>query len=296
MKASMLTNFKKNRGVLIGTGSFCLLLIILIWSSLQKQLRTDRADTVNAAVQRNSNLAVALEQYAIRTIQNADAVIQLVKKEWTVHGRADLPELLNDSTVQNELFTMVSITDREGTVIGSTYRDVAGMNVSDRMYFDVHKRGVQTGLYIGKPIISRVFGRAAIPVSRRYDMPDGSFAGIIIVLIEPPTFTSFYAKANLHPNDIVSLVALDGITFARRTGNRESFGENISKSPLYAHVRKQPVGNYFAKDAIRGIPTFFSYRKLPTYDMIATVGTAEADVLADFNRRARKDTIGAAII
>jgi PAS domain S-box-containing protein len=292
----MLTLFKKNRGVLIGTGSFCLLLVILIWSSLQKQLRADRAETVNAAVQRNSNLAVALEQYAIRTIQNADAVIQIVKKEWSDHRTHDLSLLLRDSTVQNDLFTMVSITDSNGVVIGSTNPGALQMTVADRAYFGVHKRNAFAGLYLGKPIISRVFGRAAIPVSRRYNGPAGGFGGIIIVLIEPPTFTSFYAKANLHPDDIVSLVSLDGTTFARRTGNRESFGEDISKSPLYTHVKRKDVDSYFARDAIRGVPTFFSYRKIPAYGMIATVGTAEADVLADYHNRARKDTIGVAII
>jgi signal transduction histidine kinase len=50
-------------------------------------------------------------------------------------------------------------------------------------------------------------------------------------------------------------------------------------------VTHNPDSFYFAPDAIRHIPTWFSYRKLTNFPIIATVGSSEADILADFNKR-----------
>lgn len=294
----MLSLLKRNRTILIGIAAFCFLLIALLWSNLLKQTDSDKEETIAAAVQRNSNLAVALEQYAIRTIQNADAVIQLVKKEYANTPNPDLSTFLKDSTVENDLFTSVSIVNERGTVIASTLplpSDTA-ISVADREHFYYHQRNLGSGLYIGEPVISRTFKRAAIPITRRYLKSDGSFGGTITVQVEPTTFTRFYAEANLGPNDLFSLVAMNGTTYARRTGNLESYGENISKSPLYIHVAKTPIGNYFAKNAITGVPTFFSFRKLAQYGMIATVGSAKDDILAEYYKRSRREYISTGLI
>ncbi|HWJ92954.1 MAG TPA: ATP-binding protein, partial [Flavisolibacter sp.] len=101
----------------------------------------------------------------------------------------------------------------------------------------------------------------------------------------PSRFTSFYAQARLLPNDILSLIAPDGITYARRTGAKESSGEDIRSSPLFVHVARNADSFYFAPDAIRHIPSWFSYRKLKDYPIIATVGSAENEILAGYADR-----------
>jgi signal transduction histidine kinase len=108
---------------------------------------------------------------------------------------------------------------------------------------------------------------------------------VVALQVQPSAFTSFYAQAQLLPNDIISLIAPDGTTYARRTGTVESSGENIRKSPLFVHVAQHADSFYFARDAIRDIPTWFSYRKLKQYPIIATVGSSEQDILADYRAR-----------
>jgi hypothetical protein len=110
-----------------------------------------------------------------------------------------------------------------------------------------------------------------VPLSRRISKKDGSFGGIVTVRIEPSTFTRFYAEANLRPHDIISLVRQMVLLIHAAQELLTAMVRNISKSPLYLHLKKAPVSNYFAKDALRGIPTFFSYRHLKEYPIIATV-------------------------
>jgi signal transduction histidine kinase len=289
----------KTAKLIWGVVIFCLATIVLIWSSYFHQKNSDKEDTIVAAIQRNSNLAVALEQYAIRTIHNADALLQLVKMEYDSKGDdLDIDKLIYSSSVNKDIFRGVGIIDERGKLVKSNIRfDIdSSLHFLDRDYFIEHSKNNSDKPIISKPVLSKTVGVPVIVISRRLNKRDGSFNGVVTVQIEPQTFTSFYAQANLRQNDIISFIAPDGTTYARRTGAVESSGEDISRSPLFVHVAKNPDSFYLARDAIRSIPTYFSYRKFKEYPIIATVGTSQADVLEGYYKRARRDLISAIII
>ncbi len=240
------------------------------------------------AVERNSNLAVALEQYAISTIHNADAVLQLVRIEYGRDGKdLNLKKLLANTILNHDLTGGLSITDNKGNLVMANFAFPAGSvtNFSDREYFIFHSTNSNDSLHISKPIISRATGKPVIVISRRLNDANGNFGGVVALVIEPSWFTAFYAKAKLLPNDIISLISPDGTTYARRTGSKESSGEDIHKSPLFTNVANNPDSFYFAADAIKNVPTWFSYRKLKNYPVIATVGSSESDVLSFYAHR-----------
>ena len=203
-----------------------------------------------------------------------------------------------EHSIKKGFFNGVSVVDKNGDVINADFRiDPANRpNIRDREHFIYHLNNPGEELFIGKPVMSRTISKTIIPFTRKLTDSNGKFMGIVSVQIEPAVFMRFYAKADLRPNDLISLIAFDGTTYSRRTGSVVSFGENISKSPLFRHVKENPVNSYFAKDAIRDIPTYFSYRKLNEYPMIATVGTSEKDVLADYYKRASRDYFSATVI
>lgn len=290
---------RQNGKLLIVAACFSSIWIAVTWVRVNRWVLNDRKATITAAVQRNSNLAVALEQYAIRTIDNADAVLQLVKKEYERVGNTiNLVNLLDSNVINARFFMAVTIFDEKGKIIVANIFPApdAGVNITDRDYFKYHIQHPADSLSIGKPVVSRTLGKAVIPFTRRINKTGGGFGGIVSVQIEPAAFTSFYADANLQPHDFISFIAPDGTTYARRTGSKESYGENISSSPLFVHVSRHAAASYFAKDAIRGIPTYISYRKLKQYPVIATVGAAQEDVLARYHERAFKDRLSTLFI
>lgn len=266
----------------------CLFFMALIWGSYLRQRAFDRADAIEFAVQRNSNLAVALEEYAIRTVHNADAILQLVKMQYAAPGSSlDLEEMLQSHSLDRDLIEGVAITDAKGRVQVSNipHLKTSRADLSGQPFFIFHSVHNADSLLISKPVAAAGGGPAMIVLSRRLEDAQGAFSGVILLQMQPSAFTSFYAKAHLLPNDIISLIADDGITYARRTGKVESSGEDISASPLFTHVREHADSFYRAPDAIRHVPTWFSYRKLENYPMIATVGSSEADILADLLKR-----------
>lgn len=278
----------KTSRIILPVSALCLFFLALIWVSYYRQRSFDRNESVRFAIERNSNLAVALEQYAIRTLHNADAVLQVVKMEYADQGASlDLKKLLKRISINQDIDDCVSIIGSNGRLkmANIAYPGDSLADFSDKSYFIFHSQNPVDSLLISRPQVSKAIGKPVLVISRRLYDEKGGFAGIVALQFQPSVFTSFYAQAQLLHNDIISLIAPDGITYARRTGTVESSGEDIHKSPLFVQVASRADSFYFAPDAIRHIPTWFSYRKLKDYAIIATVGSSEADILTDFTKR-----------
>ncbi len=286
-------------GAVIIVAIFCIALNLLIWNQQIQQLEADRKASVAAAIQRNNNLVLAFEQYTIKTIQNADAILKIVRMEYENVGKGvNILDLTSRQLFNADNFNGIAIIDETGKMISSNVSTTLtnDLNFRDRSYFRHHLQNKNDQLFLSKPMVSRTIKKPIIALSRRLQKPDGSFGGVVVVQVLPSTFTRLYAGAKTNPRDILSLISLDGITFSRRTGSIDGFGEDISKSPLFTYVKNKSVASYFAKDAIKGVPTYFSYRKMQDYPIIVTAGVAEEDVLAGYYLRASRDRLYSTVI
>lgn len=275
-------------GVNLAIVAFNVVLIAAVWLATLEVVRTDREETIQAAISRNDNLAIAFEQYTTRTIESADGVIRYMIREYLRNSsKFDIDQFVADYTIDNKAFTGVVLADENGNIATTAYqgKPAKPVNVADREHFKVHLTQNNDKLFVGKPVIGRVRGKLVVPLTRRINKPDGSFGGVAMVLIEHSRFTDVLHDANMRQLDIISLIGLDGITRARLRGTTPTAGEDISKSPLFAEQARRPIGNYAATGQIDGVKRIFSYRTLPEYRLIATVGAAEADVLSGFIQR-----------
>jgi PAS domain S-box-containing protein len=277
----------------------CLTAITLMWVAVIAQARFERREAVAAAIERNSNLAVAFEEFSVRTIDGAEAVANYVKREYARSGGAvDIPGLIADGTVDARAFAAISIVDEHGDLVVTSVTPVPGglLNAADRPHFTVHIPRDTGKVFVGQPIQSRLTGKMTIPVSRRINKPDGSFGGIVSVQIEPTRFTEFSNDATVRPGDVIGLVGLDGITRARRAGRRNSSGENVEGGRLLVEQAVSPNGSIVAPGKLDGVIRIYSYRTLHDYPLLVTVGAAEQDVLLPSSQRRVRNYVGAGLV
>ena len=277
----------------------CLAAIALMWIAVVAQARFERREAVAAAIERDSNLAVAFEEFTVRTIDGADAVARYVKREYARAGPGiDIPALVADRTIDATAFISISIVDEHGDLVATSFERVPSgpLNAADRPHFTFHVAADTGKVFVGQPIMSRLTGRSTIPISRRINKPDGSFGGIVSVLIEPIRFTEFYGAATLRPGDVIALVGLDGITRARRVGQRDTSGESLEGGRLMAEQKTHPSGSYLAPGRFDGVVRYYSYRTLRDYPLIVTVGVSEQDVLLAPSQRRNRNYFGAALV
>lgn len=282
--------FATDRGLMASIAAFNALLILITWGVVQQLIEADRQQTINVAVARNDNLVTAFEQYVMRTIESADAAVTHLVREYEREGdKIFMTDSVRNLAVLSPTLIGIALADTQGNALitadGGVHVNL--VNVADREHFAVHVAQIGGKAFIGKPVIERTSGKAVIPVTKRLSKPDGAFGGVAMALIERSRFTDLLRDTRPSSLDLISVIGTDGVTRARLTGNTASAGEDISRSPLFTVQARNPNGNYRAKDALKGIPSFFSYRTLPTYNVIVTVGVAESAVMIDFLTRRR---------
>ena len=116
------------------------------------------------------------------------------------------------------------------------------------------------------------------------------------VQIEPYRFTEFYKDVTLNPGDILIVLGLDGIVRARRTGQTETSGEDLSKGNLLLEQAKQSVGNYYGRGNLIGDVRYFSYRRLRDYPLVVLVSVPETEVLKAFYQLRTSYYLGALVV
>ena len=289
-----MTNFVKFRGgdetnfrINFVIAGFCLFIIAMIWIVVTREAHLERQRFIDAAIKRNSDLAIAFEQYAGRTIEGADTDTRYLQLAFARDGsRAGLQTLLARRASDRTFFSLTTVTDEDGNILMSTYGPFASppVNLSDREYFKFHKDNDSGNAFIGKPIISHTTGKKVVPITRRLSKPDGTFGGIVTVQIEPYRFTEFYKDVTLNTGDTLVLVGLDGIVRARRDGQTESSGEDLTNGNLLREQAKQPVGNYYGRGNLTPDMRYFSFRTLRDYPLVVLVSIPETEVLKAYNQ------------
>lgn len=79
-----------------------------------------------------------------------------------------------------------------------------------REAFDFHRTHADRSIHIGPPLTSALNGLWTLNVSRRFDQPDGAFAGIALAAIDLDGFAAFYASFDIGAHGAVMLAGDDG--------------------------------------------------------------------------------------
>jgi C4-dicarboxylate-specific signal transduction histidine kinase len=283
---------------------FGLLFVATAWVVALLQAQHERSEAVASALRENVNRVVAFDQYVTRTLDAADMATLHFAAEYVeggghhrLLGTPRAPALISDPLARNEMFAGFSVADARGNLIASTMPLPRGHgNVSRHPAFAAHAARDTGRLFVSAPRQSKRLDGSFIWLTRRLNNPDGSFAGVISVNIAPTRFTDFTKGADFRPTDLVSVIGLDGITRARRTGDVVSFGEDLRGKLVMSKQRTNPNGTYLGPSVLDGQVRYFSHRRLKDYPLFVTSGVALSAILAPVEKRALAYFIGAAVV
>jgi diguanylate cyclase (GGDEF)-like protein/PAS domain S-box-containing protein len=123
-----------------------------------------------------------------------------------------------------------------------------------------------------------------IPLSRRFNHPDGSFAGIVVTGISIPYFTRYYGTFDIGKHGSIALALADGTLLVRRPYvdlevPRSLKNRTIVQGPL----ADDSIVVSRIKSSIDGVMRLTSYRRTETYPLFIAVGESMDDVLASWS-------------
>ncbi|MDO8319605.1 ATP-binding protein [Rhodoferax sp.] len=273
-------------------------LLGLTWWHVFALVSDSRANALANAERDLANLTRVSQEHANRTFRGADQVIRFIQARYLELGQQlDLTALSKQGVIDTEIFPQVGIIDARG-MYALANRPITGkLDLSDREHFKVHLTSNSDAMFVSQPVLGRATGKWSIQLTRRISRPNGDFAGVVVVSIDPGYFTRFYQELKLGQQGMVALYGLDGVARARNVGNREEFGSQAQDAPMFAHIAQgQLEGHYTSKSVVDQVERLIHYRKLPGYALVVVAGLDTRTVLANHTTAKEALWLQAAIV
>lgn len=275
---------------------FALVLTGVIWVGLLFKLEAERKQALDDALQDATNASKIFSESTLRTFRHADYLTQFLKYQFERDGMAvDMSPYRPNGDFQVEAYVLVSVCDAQGDLLLSNQTPFVFSNIVDREHFLVHREQDLRKAFISKPVLGRSSGKWSIQISRRINQADGSFGGVIVVSLDPFYLSDMYTRADFGFGSTVTLVGADGVIRAAKTGQPAAIGIDLSTTELLRRASLQPIGNYIGTSAVDGIRKIYSYRTVPDYSLIISVGIAEQRALQQYHER-KTDYLGLAVV
>lgn len=263
----------------------------LIWSSYQMRLRETEITT--------ENMALALASQANTSIKIADVILDDIVERVEREGSIGLPgerlsiylaHLVKKVPEIHGLFVYDAQGVWNATSLGSPQKG----NNSDRDYFVFHKNNKQSTTLISKPVRSRSTGHWIIPVSRRLEYSDGSFAGVALATLRLDSFERFYNSLELGTTGTVFFALENGTLIYRRPFQEKLIGTDLSNGAVFTSYRKKGhASTEMLVARVDGIERLYSYRRLNDFPVIVAAALSKQDIYAPWKSFSAQITLGA---
>ena len=269
-----------------------LLLSLGIGALFARAIWTIRNDEWSYASQSNANLVRTLEQGLSWTLDSFDKSLEGVAREVSRPEVWALPPNLRARVVFDNSLRVggagdVWVLNAQGHVVlesGSS----APSNVSfvDRDYFVAFKSGGHRGVFIGRPVPSRVTGLNILPVARAYYHADGSFAGVVVGAIRLSVFNELFGSLDMGPQSGVNLFRSDGVVIMRFPYGDADVGRSLAGTPNMLRFQQEGSGSFVGTAAIDGVKRLYAFRPVGRYPLIINVAQSADSILAKWTRSA----------
>lgn len=266
-----------------------LVMIGLLWFSQARQIGQERDSALAQAARDGGNLALAFEEQARRTIASLDQTLAFLKAEFEADPRGfNVTRWRDRLPLLSDMATSLNQIGPDGRLSASLSGPVNDPgDYSDRDYFLAHAAADTGRLFIGRPVVGRITGRPTVTVSRRISMPDGSFAGVLSIGIDPMQLTRFREQVDLGQDGTVLLVGLDGVVRARAGPLPTPMGQDLSPTPLFAAVRTSIRGSWTGDAGADGIPRVWAFKHTTGLPLVVLVGIGRDEALSALAARER---------
>jgi diguanylate cyclase (GGDEF)-like protein len=292
---------RDNAGSILVWPGVCLILGVLLWGGIDSDLNTQKRTLEEHASRMTASLSKGYAQHLARVIEQLDQLTLQAKYRWEESKGNSRLEVLK----RNGLFTIshagaVTIFDRRGIPVTSTYSFKPNVSIAGRDYFAFHKNNNSASVHIGTPVQGMVSGKEIIPISRRLNNAAGSFEGVVVVSVEPAIFSLFSDDPVLGAAGLLALTGKDGGVRMTRVGNMIG----ARKDPLLRQAtelgaNKEPVllsgTRWFADGKARLVAS----HSLDPYPYFAVVGLSQEEILRPYEQSraaSRRAAIAASLV
>ncbi|MCX7174002.1 MAG: diguanylate cyclase [Proteobacteria bacterium] len=246
------------------------------------------------------NLALLLDHNVTESVGKIDLtlreLVDRLERELRLHGRLGDTEtnaVLADRRDWVAKLTDFRVTDASGTVrYGPGVVPGGDASYADREFFIKHRSRDDSGLIVTNLILGRVSKSWVVSFTRRYNHPDGRFAGVISAAVPVSYFAELLSGLDLGPHGIAVLRDADTAQIARHPAianpNQQIGTKTFSKELGAIIASGVAASTYHTKNAGDGAERTNTYRRLSAVPFHLVAGMGAEDYLAEWHGDVRK--------
>lgn len=269
----------------------CLMLIfsIIIIFMGSRSLTISKNHAAELAAVHTRNLAQAADLTISSLFKRFDHCLGTVKDELETDLASGslnftrLKRLIAQQEILIPEMIAIRVTDATGKVIIGN-EDSADISFAARPFFSFLRDNPNSGMYVSRPYKSYFTNRWVIPSARRYNYPDGSFAGVVTVPVLVEHFQKLLSVYDLGTTGSIALRYHDNSLIARyspvvSTSPVEIGDTSVTREYLEAAesgIRQTTFCSTFPIDKIYRTITF---RRLESIPMVVLITLSQDDYL-----------------
>ena len=194
----------------------------------------------------------------------------------------------------------IRIANARGEVIlGPDFVPTATASWNDRDFFKFLRSHPGAGLQISNPILGRVLARWVIAFVRRYNNPDGSFAGVVSAGVPIAYFSRLLATPKIGPHGLTLLQDSRHTLIVRYPPSASP--ETLSSTRHFSQTLRKAMASgrrmvtFLSRQDGDHIERIATYRRLKTLPFQLVVGMATRDYLQAWHRQVLHTVIALAL-
>ena len=269
------------------------ILIALLLAATAYEIWRQRSVAIDTAESRMSSLALALAEQTERIIRNVELVMDasaesISGSDTVIESKAVHQELI-ERAVGVPQIQGVAVTDAKGNIVNTlTKWPAPPVNLADRAYFQAHREKLDSNLFIGMPVTSRLHDTQVITLSKRLSGPDGKFKGIIVATLDPQFLDEAFIRVLPPHNSALALFRNDGILLSRiPSAPGAKFGKSYGHLPDF-QAGSPPSGVARGASPMDGRIRIVSYQTLASYPLRVNLSLDQEDLLRSWSDNATR--------
>lgn len=249
--------------------------LMVIWVNTWFHLDQARQDAIEQSRLNTANMARVAEAMTARTAEAVDQAL-LTARELYLRDPVGftLPSWARKTAFLNGLNIQLAIADATGLVVASSL-GVSGppISIADREHFLVHRNGDGDRLFVSKPLVGRVSGRASVQFVRAIRDDAGRFLGVVVASLDPAAIGRMFEAVGIGQGQVI-VTTEDGVI--RTAWPAAQPGEPTEiPADLMARMAGKRDGLWEAPTADGGWITGF--RQVGTYPLVVIVRMSPID-------------------
>jgi len=246
-----------------------------------------------SAIEHSTNIARIAQRSILRNVELLTLGLDSLAWRYQHTQLHEMPlqqkmEFLLGEKIEARYVAALGIVDAQGKLVaGSTaLSQILPGPYAQSDFFTAHHAQGNASLYISAPVTVRLERRMQVVVlSKRLAQPDGSFAGVGLMVLYLDYFRDLFQGLTLENDGVISLYSAEGLAYMRIPYNEAFIGSrlNISQDLERVFAQSGPAqGSYFTRAQQDGPRWLYTFVRIPGTSWIVFIGRNETHIFREW--------------